>query len=109
LIGIQVSKLLFIIYLESRAVNIFVAEGVNRKSSKKGFNKSGTQKVFCKECGAYYTDDYENLVIVSNEAHVLIHAKQGVAIEKYLSELQLNKMQIAKLNKLRKLAENSAI
>jgi transposase-like protein len=31
--------------------------GKTENQAKKGFNKSGTQKVFCKECGAYYTID----------------------------------------------------
>jgi group II intron reverse transcriptase/maturase len=55
------------------------------------------------------TDDYANLVIVSDTVHALIHATQNATIGKYLAELQLNKTQIAKLNKLRKLADNSAI
>jgi transposase-like protein len=29
--------------------------GKAQNQAKKGFNKSGTQKVFCKECGANYT------------------------------------------------------
>jgi transposase-like protein len=31
--------------------------GKTENQAKKGFNKSGTQKMFCKECGAYYTLD----------------------------------------------------
>jgi group II intron reverse transcriptase/maturase len=55
------------------------------------------------------TDDYANLVIVSVTAHTLIHATQTATIGKYLTELQLTKAQLTKLNKLRKLADNSAI
>jgi group II intron reverse transcriptase/maturase len=55
------------------------------------------------------TDDYTNLAIVSDMVHALIHATQNATIGKYLAELQLNKTQIAKLNKLRKLVDNSAI
>jgi hypothetical protein len=55
------------------------------------------------------TDDYANLVIVSVTVHALIHATQTVTIEKYLAELQLTKTQLTNLNKLRKLAENSAV
>ncbi|MDR3051561.1 MAG: hypothetical protein LBU67_07555, partial [Oscillospiraceae bacterium] len=31
--------------------------GKVENQANKGFNKSGTQKVFCKECGAHYTID----------------------------------------------------
>lgn len=55
------------------------------------------------------TDEYGNLVLVTEAVHILIHAGLVETIGKYLSELQLNKKQLAKLNKLRKLAGNPAI
>jgi group II intron reverse transcriptase/maturase len=55
------------------------------------------------------TDDYANLIIVGNTVHALIHATQSGTVEKYLAELQLTKAQLTKLNKLRKLADYSAI
>lgn len=50
------------------------------------------------------TDKYSNLVLVTEAVHILIHAVTDSTIQKYLSQLQLNKKQLAKLNKLRELA-----
>ena len=55
------------------------------------------------------TDEYGNLVLVTEAVHILIHAGLADTISKYLSELHLNKKQLAKLNKLRELAGNPAI
>jgi group II intron reverse transcriptase/maturase len=49
-------------------------------------------------------DKYENLVLVSETVHRLIHALQPQTITKYLTELNLNKEQTQKLNKLREKA-----
>ena len=46
-------------------------------------------------------DKYNNLVLVSEPVHKLIHAVQLQTIAKYMSELNLDKNQIAKLNKYR--------
>ena len=50
-------------------------------------------------------DSYQNLIIVSDAVHVLIHSSGERTIKKYLNDLQLNSKQLAKLNNLRKLAE----
>lgn len=50
-------------------------------------------------------DNYQNLIIVSDAVHILIHSSSGRTIKKYLNDLQLNSKQLAKLNNLRKLAE----
>lgn len=50
-------------------------------------------------------DSYQNLIIVSDAVHVLIHSSSERMIKKYLNDLQLNSKQLAKLNNLRKLAE----
>lgn len=55
------------------------------------------------------TDGYGNLVLVTEAVHILIHAGLADTIGKYLSELHLNKKQLAKLNKLRELSGNPAI
>jgi group II intron reverse transcriptase/maturase len=47
-------------------------------------------------------DKYENLVLVSETVHRLIHATQPQTIQKYLSELNLDKGQVKKLNEFRK-------
>lgn len=50
-------------------------------------------------------DSYQNLIIVSDAVHVLIHSSSERTIKKYLNDLQLNSKQLAKLNNLSKLAE----
>ena len=54
-------------------------------------------------------DNYQNLIIVRESVHILIHATTDSTIAKYLSELKLNKRQLAKLNKLRKKVGNAPI
>ena len=46
-------------------------------------------------------DNYQNLIIVREDVHTLIHATTKPTIDKYLAFLSLNKKQLAKLNKLR--------
>ena len=55
------------------------------------------------------TDEYSNLVLVTEAVHILIHATLEETIQKYLKELQLNKKQLEKLNKLRKLVGTPVI
>ncbi len=50
------------------------------------------------------TDEYKNLVIVSEDVHRLIHSTNPKTIRKYLDELDLDAKQLKKLNKLRRLA-----
>lgn len=49
-------------------------------------------------------DNYSNLVLVSHDVHVLIHATTQETIQHYLSMLKLDIKQKAKLNTLRKAA-----
>ena len=55
------------------------------------------------------TDRYDNLVLVLEPIHKLIHAKTDEAVEKYKMICNLNKEQLNKLNKLRVLAGNAEI
>ena len=55
------------------------------------------------------TDEYSNLVLVTEAVHILIHSTKTETINRYLSELNLNKQQLTKLNKLRKLAGTKEI
>lgn len=50
------------------------------------------------------TDKYDNLVLVLNEIHILIHATNTETIDKYLKLYALNKEQLKKLNEFRKTA-----
>jgi group II intron reverse transcriptase/maturase len=54
-------------------------------------------------------DNYQNLILVHADAHVLVHATDELTVQKYLSVLSLSKPQLAKLNKLRKEAGNPSI
>lgn len=50
-------------------------------------------------------DSYQNLIIISDKVHILIHSSNERTIEKYLGMLNLNKSQMNKLNELRTLAQ----
>ena len=50
-------------------------------------------------------DSYQNLIIVSDVVHILIHSSNERTIQKYLKVLNPDKKQLAKLNKLRVMAE----
>lgn len=50
------------------------------------------------------TDEYKNLVIVSEDVHRLIHATNPETVRKYLEKLNLDTKQLKKLNKFRSLA-----
>lgn len=55
----------------------------------------------------YYggNDSYENLIIVSDKIHILVHSSNERTIQKYLGMLNLNTKQMNKLNKLRAMAQ----
>lgn len=50
------------------------------------------------------TDEYSNLILVSEDVHRLIHATNPEIIRKYLQKLNLDPKQLRKLNKFRSLA-----
>jgi len=54
-------------------------------------------------------DNYQNLIIVREAVHILIHATTIPTIEHYSAILSLNKKQLAKVNKLRVEAGNLPI
>lgn len=54
-------------------------------------------------------DNYQNLILVHDDIHTLIHATTQPAIQKYLVLTSLNKNQLNKLNKLRVEAGNQPI
>lgn len=54
-------------------------------------------------------DKYENLVLVLEPVHVLIHTTDENTIRSYLSILKLDVRQLAKLNRLRTLAKRNPI
>lgn len=55
------------------------------------------------------TDEYQNLVIVHKDVHMLIHAVKSETIQAYLDKVKPNKSQLDKINKFRKTAGNPAI
>ena len=55
------------------------------------------------------TDAYENLILVSKAVHVIIHVTSEITIRKYLNSLQLDDSKLAKLNKLRTMADMPVI
>jgi len=57
-----------------------------------------------KQGGRQENNSYENLVLLCTEAHRLITATNPTTIKKYVQMLNLDKKQLAKINKFRKLA-----
>lgn len=55
------------------------------------------------------TDEYSNLIIISDNAHKLIHATNKDTTNKYLKLMKLNKEQLKKINSLRKMVGNEEI
>lgn len=55
------------------------------------------------------TDEYGNLVIIHSDVHKLIHATSDETISYYLEKVNPNSTMLNKINKLRKLAGNTAI
>lgn len=55
------------------------------------------------------TDEFKNLVWVSHDIHILIHATDSTTINAYKLKLNMTKKQIDTLNKLRNLVCNSLI
>ena len=55
------------------------------------------------------TDKYDNLTLVLNQVHILIHAKTKETINEYLKIIKLNYEQKVKLNNLRSLVGNKPI
>lgn len=49
-------------------------------------------------------DNYRNLIFLTEDVHILLHATDATVIEHYMSILKLNRNQMIKLNKLRKQA-----
>lgn len=56
-----------------------------------------------------YNDSYDNLILVTEQVHKLIHAIDSITIEKLMQELQLTKKSMEKLNKYRKLVGNTKL
>lgn len=55
------------------------------------------------------TDAYENLILIKNSVHKLIHASKAETIYKYMDLLQLDIKQLIKVNHLRELASMQPI
>ena len=55
------------------------------------------------------TDAYENLILIKNSVHKLIHASKAETIFKYMDLLQLDIKQLIKVNHLRELASMQPI
>ena len=52
---------------------------------------------------------YENLILIKNSVHKLIHASKAETIYKYMDLLQLDNKQLIKVNHLRELASMQPI
>ena len=91
-------------YMDNR-ISLFSAQWGKCAVTGKGFKVTG--EIHChhkipKEKGG--TDKYENLLLVLEPVHRLIHAIEADIIRKYLNLLNLNKEQLRKVNELREMA-----
>lgn len=82
------------------------------KCAISGYQFSDTSEIHChhkvpKHMGG--TDDYDNLIIVTDIIHRLIHARNKDTIQHYKSIVKLNTKQLEKLNQLRLLCGNDII
>ena len=55
------------------------------------------------------TDEYQNLVLILPTVHKLIHATEAQTIAYYLKVLNLDELQLAKVNKYREKAKLATI
>ena len=55
------------------------------------------------------TDEYKNLIFISDELHILIHATDINTINRYLNILKLDSTILKKVNKLRLLVGNEEL
>ena len=86
--------------------------GQRGKCGVTGFEFLGIDEIHChhkipKSLGG--KDNYGNMILVYPEVHRLIHAKKKETISKYITNLNLNKTQLIKLNALREKVGNSTI
>ena len=54
-------------------------------------------------------DNYNNLILINEDVHKLIHATNQDTINKYLNKLTLSTEMIDEINKLRIMVDNEAI
>lgn len=55
------------------------------------------------------TDQYANLILILEPVHKLIHARKADTIQKYMTMLEPDAVQLAKVNALRKMLKNAEI
>ncbi len=96
-------------YADNR-ISLFSAQ--QGKCAVTGIRFQGLSEIHChhkvpKNKGG--NDKYENLVLVLEPVHKLIHAKDEVTVQKYLELLNLKSKQISKVNELRRLAQLAEI
>lgn len=82
------------------------------KCAVTGLKFENLENIHCHHKKPYHMggkDNYQNLILVHEHVHILIHATSEAIISKYLSKISLNKKQLEKLNKLRKQADKLPI
>ena len=93
-------------YADNR-ISLYNAQ--NGKCAVTGKDFEATEEIHChhiKPKNQGGTDEYENLILVTEIVHKLIHASRPETISKYLKDCEPN---IEKLNNLRKLAGNEIL
>ena len=91
-------------YADNR-IALFSAQ--SGKCAVTGWEFTDTSEIHCHHKIPKYrngTDSYDNLILVRDDIHKLIHANTEETIEKYKTICDLNMEQMKKINNLRKLA-----
>ena len=110
LVAQQISKMLSCRFAWNNSV-AFAVNCISRYAAQKGKCAITNRFLLIDEVEAHHikpkykggSDDYDNIMILSPEAHLLIRITDTNKINKLLKELKLNKKQKVKLNELRKI------
>lgn len=96
-------------YADNR-ISLFSAQW--GKCAVTGKEFATTEEIHCHHkvpCNKGGTDKYDNLILVLDSVHKLIHATTEKTVEKYKTICNLDKEQMDKVDKLRELAGNAKI
>jgi len=110
LVSMQISKMWCSKFSWRNSIE-FVVNCISRYAAQKGKCAITNRFLLLDEIEGHHvnpkykggTDDYQNIMILSSEAHLLVRLTDSKIINNLLKELKLNKKQIEKLNELRKI------
>lgn len=110
LVAMQISKMWSSKFSWSNSI-AFVVNYISRYAAQKGKCAITNRFLLLDEAEGHHinpkykggTDDYQNILVLSPEAHLLVRVTDSKIINNLLKELELDKKQLSKLNELRKI------